>query len=74
MFIGNGDDFAKMLMNKKTTCPKCKSTIVFEESAKLANQIGVKENAVMCKNCRAIYTATLTPNLVLIDDITNKYN
>ena len=70
MYVGNGDDIINKLMQIQGNCPNCGTTLTFKESALLAKDHGIKEDAVMCHNCHKIYTINLSPNqMSFVDEI-----
>lgn len=74
MSFGDGDDLKNQLMNAKGICPNCGASLTFEDSATLAKNNGVSENAIMCPNCRKVFNVNLTPDkLTVLNEIT-KYN
>ena len=72
MFMG--DELAEMLMRVTGTCPKCGTIMSFEEGVGFAKKNGIKDNVVMCKKCRTVYTINLTPRAMsFAADVTQKY-
>ena len=74
MFIGNGDDLAKMLLSQQANCIKCGQPIVFERGCNLAKECGIEENVVMCGQCYSVFTVHLVPGrMTLQRDVTGTY-
>lgn len=74
MFVGNPEAIDDMLMNAKGICPNCHTELQFKESALLAKNNGVTEDAVMCKKCHKVFTVNLTLNNMTITNELTKYN
>jgi uncharacterized Zn finger protein len=69
-----GNDFGDMLMKISGSCPKCGTTISFEEGASLAKKSGIKDNVVMCKKCHSVFTIEMSMHeLSFTADVTKKY-
>ena len=47
MYVGNGEDLLKSLMKVQSKCPNCGTTLIFENSARLAKDNGVSEASVL---------------------------
>lgn len=54
------DPISDILMKLQGNCPNCGTTLTFKEAAVLAKDNGIKEDAVMCHNCKKAYTVNLT--------------
>lgn len=74
MYVGNGEDLLKSLMKVQSKCPNCGTTLIFENSARLAKDNGVSENAIMCHECRKVFNVNITPNNMSILGELTKYN
>jgi hypothetical protein len=74
MVIENGDELSNKLMNSQSFCPNCGTVLTFEDSANLAKQHGVSENAIMCHNCHKVFNVILTPDKMTILDEIKNYN
>ena len=74
MGIFDGDSFAEMLVSQKANCTKCGVEITFEAGANLAKSKGIKDNVVMCKKCKSVFTVHLVPGgMTLTQDVTDRY-
>ena len=74
MDIGNRNAFTERLFTAKATCPNCKDRIIYRSGVELARKCGIYDNVVVCYSCRHVYTCTLIPgSLMLQDDVTARY-
>lgn len=72
--VMDGNTLGEMLMKVKGTCPKCGAIMSFEDGSSFAKKNGIKDNVVMCKKCRTVYTINLTPRAMsFATDVTEKY-
>lgn len=74
MFVSDPKSIDQMLMNAKGTCPNCHTVLTFKESAMLAKDNKVTEDAIMCKNCNKVFTVNLTPNNMSIGKELTQYD
>ena len=56
----DADAISDKLMKVQGSCPNCGTVLTFMESAQLAKQNGITEDAVMCYKCHKVYTVNLT--------------
>jgi uncharacterized protein YbaR (Trm112 family) len=73
MVVGNGADILEKLMKLQSQCPNCETTLTFEDSARLAKDNGVSENAIMCHNCKKVFSVNILPNKMEILNELTKY-
>ena len=74
MDIGNRNALSDRLFTAKAACPNCGDRIIYQAGAELARKHGIYDNVVVCYKCRHVYTCTLIPGrLVLQDDVTERY-
>ena len=74
MAMDNGGDLMNKLMKAQGFCPNCGAKLTFEDSANLAKDHGVSEDAVMCYNCHKVFTVNLAPNKMTVLGELTKYN
>ena len=71
----DGNNFSDMLTNVRGNCPNCGTTLTFMESAQLAKNNDISEDAVMCHKCRKVYTVNITlDEMKFVKDITPNNN
>ena len=59
-FFMDADAISDKLMKVQGSCPNCGTILTFMESAQLAKQNGITEDAVMCYKCHKVHTVNLT--------------
>ncbi len=74
MYFGNGNVLTDRLFGAKATCPRCRNHLTFRAGAELAQENDIHDNVVVCGGCWHVYTCTLIPgSLMLQDDVTERY-
>ena len=70
----SGAELADRLMGQTAPCLRCGTTIRFQEGGLLAMDRGIRDQVIMCGNCKAVYEIDLNPRgMTLTADVTARY-
>lgn len=70
-----GDPQAIAMLTAESKCTKCGASIIFAPAAFLAQDNGIEDKVVMCKECKAVFEFDLSPSgMSLTSDVTHRYD